>query len=148
MIFNRVCTWIVVVVNFVHSKTYTEIGRNFEKWANLEDLWFSFCIQQIMHASPLTFWLLAWGTELSTYIYLNGLHWWLRQWRICLRLRRHRFDPWVGKIPWRRAWQSTPVFLPGESHRQRSLLGYSPRGSKESDMTEWLTLSLFTLSHS
>ena len=40
--------------------------------------------------------------------------------------KRHRFDPWVGKIPWRRAWQSTPVFLLGESHGQRSLSGYSP----------------------
>ena len=39
---------------------------------------------------------------------------------------RCRFDPWVGKIPWRRAWQPTPVFLPGESHGQRSLAGYDP----------------------
>ena len=46
------------------------------------------------------------------------------------------FDPWVGKIPWRRAWQPTPVFLPGESHGQRSLAGYSPQGRKESDTTE------------
>ena len=46
------------------------------------------------------------------------------------------FDPWVGKIPWRRAWQPTPVFLPGESHRQRSLAGYSPWGHKESGTTE------------
>ena len=38
---------------------------------------------------------------------------------------RRGFDPWVGKIPWRRAWQPTPAFLPGESHRQRSLAGYS-----------------------
>ena len=45
-------------------------------------------------------------------------------------------DPWVGKIPWRRAWQPTPVFLPGESHRQRSLVGYGPVDHKESDMTE------------
>ena len=37
-----------------------------------------------------------------------------------------RVDPWVGKIPWRRVWQPTPVFLPGESHGQRSLGGYSP----------------------
>ena len=44
------------------------------------------------------------------------------------------FDPWVGKIPWR-AWQPTPVFLPGEFHGQRSLAGYSPWGRKESDMT-------------
>ena len=49
---------------------------------------------------------------------------------------RHRFGPWVGKIPWRRAWQPTPVFLPGESHGQRSLAGYSPWGHKESDTTE------------
>ena len=52
------------------------------------------------------------------------------------------FNPWVGKIPWRRKWQPTPVFLPGESHGQRSLVGYSPWGHKESDMTKWLTLSL------
>ena len=44
----------------------------------------------------------------------------------CRRHRRRAFDPWVGKIPWRRARQPTPVFLPGESHGQRSLAGYSP----------------------
>ena len=44
------------------------------------------------------------------------------QWR---RLKRFRFDPWVRKISWRRAWQPTPVFLPGESHGQRSLEGCS-----------------------
>ena len=54
----------------------------------------------------------------------------------CRKHKRHRFDPWVGKIPWRRAWQPTPVFLPGESHGQRSLAGYSPWGHKESDTTE------------
>ena len=42
----------------------------------------------------------------------------------------------TGSIPWRRAWQSTPVFLPGESHGQRSLAGYSPWGLKESDTIE------------
>ena len=40
------------------------------------------------------------------------------------------FNPWVGKIPWRRKWQPTPVFLPGNSHGQRSLAGYSPWGHK------------------
>ena len=48
----------------------------------------------------------------------------------------------VGKIPWRRKWQPTPVFLPGEFHGQRSLAGYSPWGRKESDMTEQLTPDL------
>ena len=42
------------------------------------------------------------------------------------RCKRHKFYPWVRKIPWRRAWQPTPVFLPGESHGERSLAGYSP----------------------
>ena len=57
---------------------------------------------------------------------------------ICLQCRRPGFDPWVRKIPWRREWQTTPVFLSGKCHGQRSLPGYSPRGRKESDMTEWL----------
>jgi len=41
-------------------------------------------------------------------------------------IMRHRFDPWVGRISWRRAWQPTLVVLPGESHGQRSLEGYNP----------------------
>ena len=49
---------------------------------------------------------------------------------------RHKFSPWVGKIPWRRAWQPTPVFLPGESHGQRRLAGYNPWGHKSLDMTK------------
>ena len=64
---------------------------------------------------------------------------------ICLQCRRSGFNPWVGKIPWRRKWQPTPVFLPEKSHGQRSLAGYSPWGLKESDMTERLSLH-FTLS--
>jgi len=57
---------------------------------------------------------------------LEGLSWWLGQLSICLRCKRLRFDSWVGKIPWRKGWQPTPVFLPGESHGQSSLGGYSP----------------------
>ena len=45
------------------------------------------------------------------------------------------FDSWIGKIPWRRTWQPTPAFLPGEFRRQRSLAGYSPWGRKEQGMT-------------
>ena len=55
---------------------------------------------------------------------------WLPVWAFHMALvvkkRRHGFDPWGGKIPWRRAWQHTLVFLPGESHGQRILVGYSP----------------------
>ena len=57
-----------------------------------------------------------------------------------MQVRRKRcwLDPWFGKSPWRREQQPTPVFMPGESHGQRSLVGYSPWGFKESDMTERL----------
>ena len=48
--------------------------------------------------------------------------------------RRHRFNPWVGKTSWRRKWQPTPVFLHGEFHGQKSLVGYSPSSRKELDM--------------
>ena len=54
----------------------------------------------------------------------------------CRRQEKPGFDPWVGKIPWRRAWQPTPVFLLRESHGQRSLEGYSPWGCREFDTTE------------
>ena len=54
----------------------------------------------------------------------------------CRRHKKCEFDPWVRKIFWRRTWQPTPVLLPGESHGQRSLVGYSPWDLKESDMTE------------
>ena len=58
----------------------------------------------------------------------------------CRRHKRLGFHPWVGKIPWRRAWQPIPGFLPGESHGQKSLRGYSPWDHKESDTTEWLSM--------
>ena len=48
-------------------------------------------------------------------------------------------DTWVRKIPWRRKWRPTPVFLPGEFHRQGSPAGYSPRSRKDSDTTEQLS---------
>ena len=67
----------------------------------------------------------------------------------CRSCRRCRFAPSVGKIPWRRKWQPTPVFLPGESHGQRNMVGHPPqvtkRGHKKLDTTESLKVhSLFT----
>ena len=69
----------------------------------------------------------------------KGLPWRLSWWGICPQCRSARFIPWARRILWRREWQPTPVFLPGEFHRQRSLVGYSPRGHKEPDTTEQLT---------
>ena len=68
---------------------------------------------------------------------------WLPRWALVVKNlcanagdMRHGFDPWVGKILWRRKWQPTPVFLPGKSHGQRSMAGYSSWDHKESDMPE------------
>ena len=80
-----------------------------------------------------------WVTKHSTAWPKRGLPWWLRRQRICLPCSRPGFDPLVEKILWRNEWLHTPVFLPRESHGQRSLVGYSPQGQKESDMTERLT---------
>ena len=78
-----------------------------------------------------SFWLgLGWKIGLPTWLSCN------ESTCQCRRCRGLGFDLWVRKIPWRRKWQSTPVFLPGKSHGQRSLEGYSPWGHKESDMTE------------
>ena len=75
-----------------------------------------------------------------SFIHLHSVRTWATPTLIlfcnCLQYRRPRFDPWVGKIPWRKKWQLTPVFLPGKSHGWRSLIGYSPWGHKEWDMTE------------
>ena len=58
-----------------------------------------------------------------------------------LQCRRPGFDPWLGKIPWRREWPPTPVFLPGEFYGQRRLAGYCPwGGSQKVGHTEQLSL--------
>ena len=58
----------------------------------------------------------------------NRLFWWLSGKESACQCRRYKFDPWVRKIPWRRKWQPTLIFLPGKSRRQRNLEDYSPRG--------------------
>ena len=87
--------------------------------------------------------------ELDGRIVSTGLPWWLSWQRICLQCRRPGFNPWVGKIPWRREWLPTPGFLPGESLRvEGQLVGWRipwtvvHGGRKELDMTELLSLSL------
>ena len=105
----RVLQWIAISFSRGSSRprNWTRVshiaGRRFTVWATRE---------RLTH-------LLFLSTQL-------GIPWWLHQFRDCLQCRRPRFDPWVGKIPWRREWQSNPVFLPGKSHGQRSLADYSP----------------------
>ena len=63
------------------------------------------------------------------------------------RCKGYGLDPWVGKITWRRKWQPTPVFFPGQSHGQRSLVGYGSWGHKESDTTEHMCAHTHTHTH-
>ena len=74
--------------------------------------------------------------ETGEFKHTMGLSRWLSGKEPACQYRRHGFSPWVRKIPWRRQWQPTPVFLPGESHGPGCLMGYSSWGRKELDTTE------------
>ena len=76
--------------------------------------------------------------EMATHSSILELPWWLGGKESACQCRRPGFNPRVGKISWRKKWQPTPVFLPGKSCGQRSLVGYSPWAGKELDTTEWL----------
>ena len=100
--------WISTICTFIEKPTYFE--NTFLVWMKI-----------IIYFSQ---------GNIRKYCAYMGLPWWLRQWRICLQQRRPRFNPWARKIPRRREWQPTPVFLPGEFHGQRSLVGCSPWGHR------------------
>ena len=82
-------------------------------------------------------------TLISSHVYawLLGLPWWLSSKESTCQCRRHGFYPWVKRIPWGRKWQSTRIYLPGKSHGQRKLGGYSPWGCKRvrHDLRDWTT---------
>ena len=86
-------------------------------------------------------------TELNWTDHTTGLPWWLSGKESAYQCRRCGFSPWVGMIPWRRKWQLAPVFLPGEFHRQKSLVGYSSSSHKESDTTEQPSMCTHTHTH-
>ena len=126
-------------------------SRNHMMNETLGVLWLShssYCIcwvdtvQSVLYTlSYLFLMVILWGGYFLS-IYLSGfrrLPKWLSGKEFtcqCRRCRKCGFDPCVGKIPWKRTWQPTPVCVPGKSHRQRSLEGYSPWGCKEPDTTE------------
>ena len=113
-----------------------------------QTFWGGMCLHLLMPPSPnwsemsgpkWTLCLIVWfissactSESLGSNTSSLGLPWWLRGWRVSLQCGRPGFDSWVRKIPWRRKWQSTPVFLPGKSHGQRGLVGDSPWGHTKS----------------
>ena len=79
----------------------------------------------------------VWGVSSEhSFFFFLGFPRWLSSKESACQYRRRRFNSWVRKIPWRREWQPTPVFLPGESQRQRSLVDSTVHGVTESDTTE------------
>ena len=77
-----------------------------------------------------------WATEqVQMCAVSEGFSWWLSGKEPACQYRRLRCDSWVGKILWKRKWQPTAVFLPGNSHGQRNLAGYSPRVAEAVDIT-------------
>ena len=97
-------------------------------------LWLAVCEQFLWHMFCSSF-------EFSWHLlFITGVPRQLSGKESTCQCRRCGFNPWVGKILWRRKWQPILVFLPGKSHGQRSLEGFSPWGHKESDTTEWLSM--------
>ena len=98
------------------------------------------CLPQILHFVPSTLVLFLYNLHICIILEFSlntrGLPWWFSGKDSACPCRRRGFDPWVGKILWRRKWQPTPVFLPGKYHGQRNLAGCSPWDCKESSMTK------------
>ena len=122
---------------FIHLVILTYLEVMSAGWLNMLSLIHIFTYVPYSHMSLI-----------RIYPPLNNNLTWLPRWLSgkesacqCRRCKRCVFNPWVGKIPWRRKWHPTPVFLPGKSHEQGSLAGNSPWGHKESDRTEHTALA-------
>ena len=85
--------------------------------------------------------------ESRTDTWVQGRSRWLNSKESAWQCRRYKFDCWDGKVLWRRKWLPTPVFFPGKSLGQRSLVGYSPWGGKGSDTSEKLNIHTHTQMH-
>ena len=130
--FSRQEYWSRVPLHLLNVRTV--LGTRSEKQSPQNDRWWMTCV---FH--PLSKWLLSTACVQSAPLHVSS--------KLggasgkdptcqCGRLKRLRFNPWVRKIPWRRTWQPTPVFLTRQSNGQGSLMGYSPWGHKELDTTE------------
>ena len=79
----------------------------------------------------LPWWIFVSITLLAPCNSVSESPWWFSSKESACQCRRRKINPWVGKIPWKRKWQPTPVFLPGKSHGWKSLVSYSPLGCKK-----------------
>ena len=138
MIFDQMYISRMLTLKFL----FLTILRYWPSTQELRHLWIFFLVSYQI-SFPVSYLFLIIAVTKKFLVLFRGfqrLPWWLRWYRIHLQCGRHRFDPWVQNISWRRNWQPIPVSLPGKFHGQRSLAGSSPWSSKQSDMTEQLTL--------
>ena len=129
------------------NPSFRDFERTFFNISNFKPIWaflwlqlyihhvLAFCANSLAHTLPKY----TWATVTTAYTKFGDFADGTSGKESNSQCRRRWFDPWVGKIPWRRKWQPIPVFLPGEFHGQKSPVGYSPKGSKESDTTEQLS---------
>ena len=123
-------SWLLLIVAVHKLSCFQVCGIFFSQQGDLTQVC---CIRRLI----LNHWTISKVPPQPLNEYLGWAKWltrWLSGKESTCRCRRHRrcrFNPWVRKIPWRKAWQSTSVFLPGEAHGQKNLVGYSPWGCKE-----------------
>ena len=125
------CVWAVALISTVVDRGWGQIQVMLWRW-NRQAWWLS-CHETEEEESVV---------ELRLSECLPGFPWWLSDKEFACWCRRCRFYPWVGKIPWRRKWQPTPVFLPGKRYGQKSLVGCSSWGYKELDWTEHACMNI------
>ena len=148
---NNTSCWVYIWGGYPQMYTYTHftIDKRKERWQRkVKESWILFntlkfflslrlSLKELIEFSSLYFFSSYLLSELPfsflQHIFLTGLSWWLRQ---NLPGMQETWVWFLRKILWRREWLPTAVFLSGESHGQRSLVGYSPWGHKESEMTE------------
>ena len=108
--------------------------KQFKKYLNLEEIWEFNCFLPIFFLLPTKVIKLTCGIYykyfFEVFVNIHAHTFLVAQSLNCLQCRRPGFNPWVRKLPWTRKWQPNPVFLPGKSHGQRSLAGYSPWGPR------------------
>ena len=128
---------------------------NFTYYLSISLIQLSNFLLKILHAVNYIHWFSCIKPLILIPRVLNPLQFWVKlpsRWlsakEFACQCKRVMFNPWFEKIPWRRKWQSTLVFLPGKSHGQRSLAGYNSWGYKEVEITEGLSTHTHAHTHS
>ena len=135
------CQWACKLIQLLLEKNQHYLVKLIWAWPMMKQVYSKDypCNRRHKHECPQMY---CNSKKLET-IQMSIIETWIFKTVVCLQCRILSFHPWVGKIPWRREWLSTPVFLLRQFPGQRSLVHYSPQGGKEPDTNEQLALSCF-----